>query len=77
MGRIELFGFPIETGAAEDAVRLAMAAPNLELTGLHVHLGSPIFEVEPYAQASDVVCEFAARMKERHGFDSVRANGAQ
>lgn len=62
------FGFPIETGAAEGAVRLAMAAPNLELTGLHVHLGSPIFELEPYARASEVVCEFATRMKERHGF---------
>ena len=62
------FGFAIATGDAERAVAAAQAAPNIELRGLHVHLGSPIFEVEPYEQASDVMCAFAAQMGDTHGF---------
>lgn len=63
------FGIPIPDGQAERAVREAMALPNVDLVGLHVHLGSPIFELEPYELASDVVTEFAARMQERYGFE--------
>lgn len=61
------FGFSIETGAADEAVKQAMARKNLELTGLHFHLGSPIFELEPYEEAIRYVMEFAARMRDRHG----------
>jgi diaminopimelate decarboxylase len=56
------FGFSLETGAAEQAVRRAVASPHLDLVGLHFHLGSPIFELEPYAIAVGVVLDFAARM---------------
>jgi diaminopimelate decarboxylase len=62
------FGFPIGTGQAEEAVVQALALPSLELVGLHAHLGSPIFEVEPFQRAIDVLMAFAARMSERHGF---------
>lgn len=61
------FGFAIHTGDAHRAVQIARAAAHLDLRGLHVHLGSPIFELEPYEQASDVVCEFAARMIREEG----------
>lgn len=52
------FGLPIVTGAAERAVRAVVASPHLEFRGLHMHLGSPIFETEPYAQAVEVVAQF-------------------
>ncbi len=65
------FGFPIETGQAEQAVREAMAAPNLDLQGLHFHLGSPIFELEPYTEAVERVLRFAAQMRE-HGLEMRR-----
>ncbi|MDE2765752.1 MAG: diaminopimelate decarboxylase, partial [Chloroflexota bacterium] len=42
----------------------AVAAPHLDLQGLHFHLGSPIFELEPYSEAVAVVMEFASRMRE-------------
>ena len=58
------FGVAIETGDAEEAVRRAVAAPNLDLQGLHFHLGSPIFELEPYARAIDMTLAFASRMRE-------------
>ena len=45
----------IVTGAAEACVQSIVAAPHLDSRGLHMHLGSPIFETEPYAQAVEVV----------------------
>ena len=58
------FGFPIETGDAERAVQQALAAPNLDVQGIHFHLGSPIFELEPYTEAIERVLRFAAQMRE-------------
>jgi diaminopimelate decarboxylase len=69
------FGFVLEEegsggegDAAEEAVVQAMQADNLELMGLHCHLGSPIFELEPYEQANEIMLAFAAKMRDRHGF---------
>lgn len=61
------FGFPIQTNAAESAVIQAQRAKNLDLTGLHIHLGSPIFELEPFQQGIRVTLDFAFHMRERHG----------
>ena len=58
------FGFAIQTGHAAEAVRRALAARHLNLLGLHFHLGSPIFELEPYAVATEVVLRFAADLRE-------------
>jgi diaminopimelate decarboxylase len=58
------FGFSIQTGHAADAIRMGLAAKNLNLRGLHFHLGSPIFELEPYRVATDLVLRFAAQFRE-------------
>ena len=58
------FGFSIQTGHAAQAIRQALAAPHLKLRGLHFHLGSPIFELEPYQAATDLVLRFAAGFRE-------------
>ena len=63
------FGFSIETGDAEKAIIDVMADDNLHLEGLHFHLGSPIFEVEPYTQAIDYVMKFSASMRDKYGFN--------
>ncbi len=65
------FGIPLATGQGEAAVRQAMEMPGLELVGLHVHLGSLVFDLEPYRQAVDVVLTFAAEMGKKHGFRLV------
>ncbi len=57
------FGFAIQTGHGAQAIRQALAARNLRLVGLHFHLGSPIFELEPYSIAVDAVLTFAAQFK--------------
>ena len=57
------FGIPIETGGAEQAIRQALEAANLNLVGLHFHLGSPIFELEPYSIAIDTALTFSAQFR--------------
>jgi diaminopimelate decarboxylase len=63
------FGLPIATGQAEEAVAKALSASSLRLRGLHVHLGSLIFSVEPYLKAIEIVFGFAAEMRDKHGFE--------
>lgn len=61
------FGIPIQTGQAEEAVKIALSSSNLKLLGFHFHLGSPIYELEPYRQAVAVVMTFAAEMRRNLG----------
>jgi diaminopimelate decarboxylase len=63
------FGIPMPTGQAEAAVRQALDMPGVDLVGLHVHLGSPVFELEPYAEAVDTLLEFASRMRKTYEFE--------
>ena len=44
------FGFGLDDGLAERAVEEIRASSRLELVGLHAHIGSQIFELEPYTQ---------------------------
>ena len=62
------FGLAIQTGQAEEAIARAVQSPRLDVAGLHFHLGSPIFELEPYEQAIQITMEFAAQMKAKYGF---------
>ena len=61
------FGLPISTGAAEQAVADAQRMTGVDLVGLHCHLGSPLFTVEPYDEANAVMLSFAAEMVRKHG----------
>jgi diaminopimelate decarboxylase len=63
------FSLPISPGDAERGVREAQAAPGLELLGLHAHIGSQIFELEPYQETIRIVLSFAAEMQARHGLE--------
>lgn len=58
------FGFDIGNGSAYEAIKLASAQPNLELLGLHSHIGSQIFEVEGFQMAVQRVAEFARSVKD-------------
>ena len=66
------FGFPL--ASAEKAVVQAMSASNLNLIGLHFHIGSLIFEIEPYEKSIEVILNFAAEMKQKHGFELRELN---
>jgi diaminopimelate decarboxylase len=52
------FGFGLADGLAERAVELVRSSKHLELVGLHAHIGSQIFELEPYVKAIEVIADF-------------------
>ncbi len=54
------FGFGIEGGLAERAIAEVGAARHLRLAGLHAHIGSQIFELEPYTRAIEALAELAS-----------------
>ncbi|MGE5407680.1 MAG: diaminopimelate decarboxylase [Syntrophothermus sp.] len=53
------FGFGMEDGLAARAVERVLASDRLELVGLHAHIGSQIFELEPYTLAIRALGELA------------------
>jgi diaminopimelate decarboxylase len=61
------FGFTRSTW--DEAVATALSAPNLNVDGLHFHIGSGIFEIEPYLKAMEVVLEYAAAIKQTQNFE--------
>jgi diaminopimelate decarboxylase len=63
------FGVSIETGAARETAEAILRAEGLELRGLHAHIGSQIFEVEPYQATVRKAFELAAELKASHGFE--------
>ena len=69
------FGVPIATGQAEEAVESIAASPALELVGLHAHIGSQIFEIEPFQQACKTLIEFAAHLRRRHELSQLSLGG--
>ena len=52
------FGFAIETGDAAKAIRHLLKSEKLDLVGIHFHLGSPIFELEPYESGVETILRF-------------------
>ena len=57
------FGFALETGEAFEAVKQAIACENVNLMGLHCHIGSQIFDIAPFEEAARVMLNFIAKIK--------------
>jgi diaminopimelate decarboxylase len=53
------FGFGLEDGLAARAIERVLASDVLELVGVHAHIGSQIFELEPYRLAIRAIGDLA------------------
>ena len=53
------FGFGLEDGLASRAIERVLGSEKLNLVGLHAHIGSQIFELEPYTLAIRALGELA------------------
>jgi diaminopimelate decarboxylase len=53
------FGFGLADGLAARAVDAVRSTQNLELVGLHAHIGSQIFELEPYRKTIEALGSLA------------------
>lgn len=65
------FGFGLASGAADAAVTRAAASPALDLVGLHVHIGSQVFEARFFEMAIEVLAPFV----QRHGLPELSIGG--
>ena len=59
------FGAAIETEQAITLVTLAIGQPHISLEGIHCHIGSQIFETQPFIDAAEIMVRFATIVRER------------
>jgi len=62
------FGSPISTGQAMEIVKSALSADGIDLAGIHCHIGSQIFDIEPFSDAADIMIKFIADVKAKLGY---------
>ncbi len=68
------FGFALETGEAYEAVKKAIGCSHINLVGLHCHIGSQIFDIDPFVKAAEVMLTFIAKIKDELGFEVKELN---
>ena len=62
------FGFAPVGTVIEDAVEKAINLENINLVGIHCHIGSQIFELQPYEDAVEVMLDLVKKIQENHGY---------
>ena len=67
------FGVALETGEAMEAYKTAKQMKNLNIVGVHCHIGSQIFDIEPFEHAASVMMGFIADLK-AEGIEIERMN---
>ncbi|MEM1483372.1 diaminopimelate decarboxylase [Oscillospiraceae bacterium PP1C4] len=63
------FGLALETGEAMEAVKQAAMMKGVKLKGIHCHIGSQIFDIEPFEHAAEVMMNFIADIKAETGLE--------
>jgi len=63
------FGFNYENGQAWDALNKIMHSGNMELTGLHCHIGTFMLAPSAYGVAASKLAELAIKVKEKFGHE--------
>lgn len=61
------FGFALETGEAYNAVKEAVNLDNVCLKELHCHIGSQIFDIDPFVTAAEIMLDFMGKIKNELG----------
>ncbi|MGI5875266.1 MAG: diaminopimelate decarboxylase [Dethiobacteria bacterium] len=62
------FGFGLADGSIMDAIQIILKSSHLELKGFHCHLGSQIFQLEPFRLAAKIMVNFIASVREKTGY---------
>ncbi|MDN5918020.1 MAG: diaminopimelate decarboxylase [Pseudonocardia sp.] len=68
------FGLPIATGDAAAAIRRVLGRPELELVGLHCHIGSQVTSIARYESAAVRVIALLAAVSREHGLALPQLN---
>ena len=68
------FGTAIETGQAMEIVKKALGLQNVKLCGFHCHVGSQVFDIQPFTDASEIMLEFIADVRDKLGYTAEILN---
>ncbi|MGD8237199.1 MAG: diaminopimelate decarboxylase [Armatimonadota bacterium] len=63
------FGLGVEYGAAMEGIIAADEMERLALRGIHCHLGSPIFALEAYERATEIMVDLMVEARQQHGIE--------
>ncbi|MEA4972877.1 MAG: diaminopimelate decarboxylase [Candidatus Metalachnospira sp.] len=68
------FGIAIETGQAEEAIKISLGKQNVELCGYHCHIGSQTFDIKPFVDGAEIMLKFIAHIKNTLGYEAQVLN---
>lgn len=68
------FGVALETGEAEAIISRAQKMEHVKVVGLHCHIGSQIFELDPFKLAAKTMMAFIGLLKEKYGLEIRELN---
>ncbi|MEG2985347.1 MAG: diaminopimelate decarboxylase [Peptostreptococcaceae bacterium] len=63
------FGFTLSNGDLHSAIENMKNYKNIELVGIHAHIGSQIFDVEPYLDEVKIMMNLVKEIKETYNID--------
>ncbi len=63
------FGFTTLNNELEEVVKTALSLSNVKLAGIHCHIGSQIFDLEPYRDAVGIMMSLIKDIKEKFSYD--------
>jgi diaminopimelate decarboxylase len=63
------FGFTMLNNELEEVIKTVLSLSNIKLAGLHCHIGSQIFELEPYRDAVRIMTSLIKDIKEKFDYD--------
>lgn len=63
------FGFALINGDLDRAIEKLQNYSFIELVGLHAHIGSQIFDIEPYLDEVDIMMKLVKEVKEKYGVE--------
>lgn len=61
------FGFSVSDGSASEFLKFVLTKKNLKFKGFHCHVGSQIFDKQPFVLAATKVMDFIAAIKRDYG----------
>lgn len=68
------FGLSIASGAAAEAIDSSIAHPDLDLAGIHSHIGSNIFSSVPFEEAIGILFDFLGDLHSREDVQMKQVN---
>lgn len=68
------FGVALENGEAFEIIKKAAEMKHVKVTGLHCHIGSQIFDIEPFCHAAEVMVNFIGDLKDKLNLEIEELN---